>query len=83
MGCSFKYAMIDKSPMEMSVLEELGIFYCLCLFHVLQEWERFLRSGESGAKAQVRQGMLQDLRDLASTANQAVFESKERSFLST
>jgi hypothetical protein len=81
MGCTFKYAMIDKSPMEMSVLDKLGIMYLLCLFHKLQEWERFLRSAESGAKSQDRLQMLHELKELATTTDKAVFEFKQQEFI--
>jgi hypothetical protein len=40
--------MIDKSGIEISAIEAIGSKYLLCKFHMLQEWERFLKSAESG-----------------------------------
>ena len=49
----YGYVMIDKSRQEMAAVHQLVVTldskgYLLCYFHFLQEWERFLRSKESG-----------------------------------
>jgi hypothetical protein len=46
-----EYVMIDKSATEMCALGRLSITFFLCYFHVLQAWERFVRSAESGVPA--------------------------------
>ena len=44
-SCTF---VIDKSTTEMAAVERIGARFILCIFHLLQEAERFLKSGESG-----------------------------------
>jgi hypothetical protein len=46
-----KYCMIDKSKAEMAALRTREIYHLLCLFHVLQDWERFVRSGDGMVNA--------------------------------
>jgi hypothetical protein len=45
------FCMIDKSKAEMAALRTREIYFLLCLFHVLQEWQRFVRSGEGEINA--------------------------------
>ena len=40
--------MIDKSKAEIAALKRLGIPYLLCIFHMLQDVERFCKSSKSG-----------------------------------
>ena len=42
----FKQLMIDKSSAEIKALTDLGIFYLLCIFHMLQDVERFCKSAD-------------------------------------
>jgi len=58
--------MIDKSKAEIAALKRLGIPYLLCIFHMLQDVERFCKSSKSGVHGkeneQVRMGIYRDLR---------------------
>ena len=48
---SFRRFMIDKSATEICAIGTLlGREWLLCLSHMLQDWERFLRSSESGVR---------------------------------
>lgn len=70
-----KNAMIDKSPTEMRALEDCGMRYFLCLFHVLQAWERFVRSADGGVTSKdVRKAILADIIALAKCADAAAFQ---------
>lgn len=76
-----KHAMIDKSKAEISALASLGIFHFLCLFHKLQEWERFLKKSESGVKdPEERLGVLWALKELAQTKDKDWFKTKQEEF---
>lgn len=76
-----KFAMIDKSPTEMRALRDCGIEYFLCLFHVLQAWERFVRSADGGVSGKgTRKAMLADINNMARTADKATFRIKENEF---
>jgi hypothetical protein len=75
-------AMIDKSATEICALTQLGMQHFLCLFHLLQDWERYLRSAESGVKlAEDRLQILADLKQLAATKELAAFNIKQDNFL--
>lgn len=65
----------------MRALRNCDIEYFLCLFHVMQAWERFVKSAESGvAHKGVRKALLADIRFLAKTADKAAFGIVENSF---
>jgi hypothetical protein len=49
----FKYCMIDKSKTEIAALQAIGITYLLCLFHKLQDWERFLKSSDASVNDEI------------------------------
>jgi hypothetical protein len=73
--------MIDKSKTEIAALTAVGITHLLCLFHMLQDWERYLRSSESGVKdVEQRLAILTLLKELALSQDQAWFDNKEVAF---
>lgn len=83
MARTIKYAMIDKSATvtEILALHNCGIEYFLCLFHVLQAWERFVRSADGGVSNKgVRKAILTDINILARTADEATFHITEEQF---
>jgi hypothetical protein len=75
---AFKYVMIDKSKAEMSaVASTLGSKYLLCYFHLLQDWERFLRSSDSGVRtAEDRHSIMISLAHLQHMGNEAIFNQE-------
>ncbi|KAG5182502.1 hypothetical protein JKP88DRAFT_255926 [Tribonema minus] len=76
-----KYAIINKSSTEMSALRACGVEYFVCLFHVLQAWERFLRSADGGVKEKGdRKAIVAAINELARTADKAVFTQREAAF---
>ena len=80
-GDGVKNVMIDKSKVEISALTALELAYFLCLFHVLQDWERFVRSAESGVKGDDnRATVLAWLKKLARTEDKALFKTSLREF---
>jgi hypothetical protein len=75
-----QWCMIDKSKTEIAALTALGITHVLCLFHMLQDWERYLRSAESGVKdPEERLAILSRLKQLALSQDVAWFNNKEAS----
>lgn len=75
------HVMIDKSKAEISALGSLGIKYLLCLFHKLQEWERFLKKSEAGVKdPEERVAILRALKELAQTKDMEWFKRKQDEF---
>lgn len=40
----FKKIMMDKSATEIKAVTDLGIMHLLCIFHMCQDWDRFLKS---------------------------------------
>jgi hypothetical protein len=75
------HCMIDKSNTEIRALTDCGIKYFLCLFHVLQAWERFVRSGEGGIKEKgIRKAVMADMQHLARTKDKGVFKQRETDF---
>ena len=72
--------MIDKSVTERHSLTELGISYLLCIFHMLQEIERFLKSGDSGVHGRGRKDerleILHRVRKLQRLTDKAAFENE-------
>ena len=76
-----KYAMIDKSKAEISALRDCGMTHFLCLFHKLQDWERFLKRGEAGVKEpEERLAILRLLKELAQTKDKDWFSRKQEEF---
>lgn len=76
--------MIDKSQTEMAAIRNVGAQYLLCHFHMLQEAERFLKSGESGLsglgnKAR-RVSVLLQLAQLQKIVDEDVFSVKSSKF---
>ena len=56
----YGFIMIDKAKVEMAAVDDLkrcgeAAGYLLCYFHFLQEWERFIRSAESGVSCRAMQ----------------------------
>jgi MULE transposase domain len=72
--------MIDKSTIEISAIENIGAKYLLCKFHMLQEWERFLKSAESGVSGPInmepRKRILWQLSFLQKVETETTFRSQ-------
>lgn len=69
--------MIDKSKAEMAAIRESGVTFLLCYFHVLQDWERFLRSSSSGVRsAEDRHGVILSIARLKQQRDQALFDKE-------
>ena len=68
--------MIDKSKAEMAAISSIpGAKFLLCYFHLLQDWERFLRSAESGVKsAEQRHAIILQLAQLKQQRDPAMFD---------
>jgi hypothetical protein len=78
---TIRYAMIDKSPTEMKALSDCAIIYFLCYFHVLQAWERFLRSAASKvSNKDSRNSVLADVMHLAKSVDEPTFHVMEKGF---
>eukprot|EP00611_Tribonema_gayanum_P026463 TRINITY_DN630_c0_g1_i7.p1 TRINITY_DN630_c0_g1~~TRINITY_DN630_c0_g1_i7.p1 ORF type:complete len:600 (-),score=121.78 TRINITY_DN630_c0_g1_i7:81-1880(-) len=78
---TIRYAMIDKSPTEMRALDDCSIQYFLCFFHVLQAWERFVRSADGGVRDQgMRKAILANIKKLAGIRDRANFVIEETAF---
>lgn len=73
--------MIDKSTTEIAALTRQQCFWMLCLFHMLQEWERWLKSADSGVRSDDRVAILADLKALAQERDKEIFKRKELGFL--
>ena len=59
-GFKYKYVMIDKSATEIAAVRKLVATgdargHLLCYFHLLQAWERMVRSAESGVTCRSEQ----------------------------
>lgn len=67
--------------MEISALTTLGLDYFLCLFHVLQDWECFVRCAESGVKVEEeRMAVMQWMKKLARTEDKGLFDAAVKEF---
>ena len=81
-GFKYGYIMMDKSRQEMAAVRQLvltgdAINFLLCYFHVVQDWERFVRSSESGvADKGMQHRVLVELAKLAHTRDKRLFEDK-------
>ena len=81
---TFKYGhiMIDKSATEIAAVQQLvlsrdALGWLLCYFHFLQDWERFIRSNESGvAEKHGQHALMLALARLAHVREEAVFQQK-------
>ena len=83
-GFTYGRIMIDKARAEMAAvrlleLEDLALGFLLCYFHFLQDWERFLRSAESGipsADKELRHCIMLSLAALANVRDEKLFQEK-------
>jgi len=82
-GKDFKYGyiMIDKCRQEMAAVRQLVLSkdaqdWLLCYFHLLQEWERFASSKDSGLERPAQHILLVQLAALAHTRSEALFREK-------
>jgi len=84
---AFKHIMIDKSTTEISAIGGLDgeVKYLLCFFHMLQEWERFLRSSDSGGvkSDEDRAAILIDIAYMKKAGDEAVFAAAYERFKGT
>lgn len=72
---AFEYVMVDKAKAEMAAITSISAKYLLCYFHLLQDWERFLRSAASGVRSlEDRHGIMCSLRKLKEQRNEALFQ---------
>lgn len=81
-GFKYGYIMMDKSSQEMAAVRQLvltgdAIGFLLCYFHVVQDWERFVRSSESGvADKGMQHRVLVELAKLAHSRDKRLFQDK-------
>lgn len=73
--------MIDKSKAEIKAVIDLGYNYYLCKFHVLQDWERFLRSSKAGVPKVDQGKIIHEIIKLIEIDDKAVFCKVEEQFL--
>lgn len=79
---AFKYVMIDKSKAEMAAISSLQLKFLLCYFHLLQDWERFLRGSESGVRSgEERHLIMLNVASLKKQRDHAIFELEVRGCL--
>ncbi|EFN51443.1 hypothetical protein CHLNCDRAFT_140162 [Chlorella variabilis] len=85
---TFKYKsiMIDKSKTEIAAVDQLvstghAEGYLLCYFHFLQDWERFLSSGDAGVPKAERHRIMLALARLAHMQDQAPFKQELAFFI--
>jgi len=81
----FKSFMIDKSATEISAVGQiLQRMWHLCLFHMLQDWERFLKASDSGVKSKSdRVEILHALKRLSEIRDRQIFAAESAKFLCT
>ena len=80
---TFRFIMIDKSKAEMAAVRQLGLAeqakgYLLCYFHFLQDWERFVRSAQSGVPSEHQHRLLVHLSRVAHNEDEEVFKAAVR-----
>ena len=83
-GTVFTYAfiMIDKAKAKMAAVRLLeltldALGWLMCYFHYLQDWERFIRSAESGVSGKQEQHFLMlALAFLAHIQDEVLFQEK-------
>ena len=75
--------MIDKSAAEIAALNSLGLQWHLCLFHVLQDWERTLKKGNGVQGKENRLQILREMRALAKSQTLNLFKFNEQQFEET
>ncbi len=79
---NYHYIMIDKSKAEMAAIRGIGAKFLLCFFHLGQDWERFLRSSESGVRnAEERHAIMLRIAHLKRQQNEALFQHEVRACL--
>ena len=72
---SFKYIMIDKSKAERSAIVSIGAKFLSCFFHLLQDWERFLKSSDSGVRsAEDRHDIIVNVAHLKQQHDSAIYD---------
>ena len=77
-----KRFMIDKSKAEIKALDLLGIQWLLCKFHMLQDWERRVKSAVGGVHGKGDQRMIIGrIQNLINVADKHAFDYKEKEFL--
>jgi hypothetical protein len=78
---NFHYFLIDKAKAEISAIQKQGHKYLLCYFHMLQDFERFAKTRESGIKdKEERASLLQAMAVLRDIDNKVVFDNKATDF---
>ena len=76
-----KRFMIDKSKAEIKALDLLGIQWLLCKFHMLQDWERRVKSAVGGVHGKGDQRMIIGrIQNLINVADKHAFYYKKRDF---
>lgn len=79
---SYGYVMIDKSKTEMAAVDLLvlsgdALGWLLCYFHMLQDWERFLTSADSGVVGREAQhAVMVALAHLAHCREESAFKAQ-------
>ena len=84
-GLTFSHIMMDKDRAQISACDELNIFWLLCKFHMLQDFDRYIASTSSGvpcSNSTMRTSILRRLSSLQALADEAVFKAEETTFLS-
>lgn len=80
----YGHVMIDKAQVEMAAVDDLkrcgeASGYLLCYFHFLQEWERFIRSAESGVTSkEMQNAAMVSLASLARLKEPTIFKLEVR-----
>lgn len=78
--------MMDKSKAEMAAMRKLNIHFLLCFFHLLQDWERFLRTCKSGVSGvsleakKARREILDDVKRLKQSSDRSIFIKRVAEF---
>ncbi|KAH7620903.1 hypothetical protein NADE_003512 [Nannochloris sp. 'desiccata'] len=78
------HVMMDKSKSQIASCKQLGIKYLLCIFHMLQDFEKFCKSQKSGIFGKDNKGLrvkiYRELRELQYCENKSTFNVKCRNF---
>ena len=79
-----KRFMIDKSKAEIKALDSLSIQWLLCKFHMLQDWERWVKSAFGGVHGKDSQrNIIGRIQDLVNVGDKHAFDYKEKEFVDT
>jgi hypothetical protein len=77
----FTYFLVDKAKAAMSAIGKEGHKFILCYFHMLQDFERFAKTRDSGIKSKEERALLllgmAALRDID---DETVFKNKAKDF---